>query len=894
MRHLRFYFRHAWRDMTRNGRRTIFALFCIAAGVAAIVALRSLALMIGDSLVNNIAGSYHGDIMVEPIRSGQISTSDGRDVFAPFVLESVKTWATKHNVAMTTIISNLNIRVAPIESGSDIGRPQFAGNIFIDPKVYPFYGPVLATDPKDVPLSQLFTSPNDVVLSDNFAKNNNLKVGDQVRVSRSDQPFTVRGIVPSETESTITSQPNGPFGLLFGFVYFDHAAIAQFQTEDLPDAIYLKIPDGANVDDLNADLRSSVSGIRTWSTTMLAKNNAEISMWIDRLIVLMGLAALLIGATGIIHTMLVIVGRRTTEIAVLKTLGLKGRQITVMFLVEALIMGVLGSLMGDVLGVLFSLAARTFMQGVWPRTLVWRVYPGALETGFILGVLITAVFGFLPTLTAGLIRPAMVLRPNDTKLPAMGCAQTFFALFGVVIAIGLMAGNIIGNYIIGIIGIMLAGLSLLVVIGILWVIVTIIGKLPSFGLIDLRLALRGIGSQRLRTASTMLSLLVGIFALSVITMAATAIPKLLDFQLTNALGGNVLIIEPVSLVHGMVVNALKDQPGVKSYSQLGFYSGSLTAVNGNTNYVDNINTNLPSNVGKPINGRMVSGKDLVKRSLGTVGTADVSSPSFHPPMVAQGRALNASDAGQRNVVMTPNDIINQAGIKVGDTVTFQFGENGGGAEVTYTVVGINPPAQQGFTGQSILSALLFTAPADSFPAGVSPAIQMTVADVDSAHLNKVLLDVSSVPLVFALDVGFIDSVLKRLFEQFTAIPTVVAVLALFSGAVIIANTVSLATLERRRQVGVMKAIGLKGRRVLWQMVLENSLIGLVGGILGVGVGILGTIVFAINSPISFLQIVDWNIALILLVLSIVIALIATLLSAWTAASEKPLNVLRYE
>jgi putative ABC transport system permease protein len=123
---------------------------------------------------------------------------------------------------------------------------------------------------------------------------------------------------------------------------------------------------------------------------------------------------------------------------------------------------------------------------------------------------------------------------------------------------------------------------------------------------------------------------------------------------------------------------------------------------------------------------------------------------------------------------------------------------------------------------------------------------------------------------------------------------VVAVLSLFAGAVIIANTVSLSTIERRRQVGVMKAVGLKGWRVLLQMVLENGLIGLIGGLIGVGIGVIATLLLSIGSNMNIVQSVSWGTVGVLLGLSLLISLIATLLSAWTAATEKPLNVLRYE
>src|SRR5205085_2624571 len=151
-----------------------------------------------------------------------------------------------------------------------------------------------------------------------------------------------------------------------------------------------------------------------------------------------------------------------------------------------------------------------------------------------------------------------------------------------------------------------------------------------------------------------------------------------------------------------------------------------------------------------------------------------------------------------------------------------------------------------------------------------------------------------IPGVFPIDLTFIETLIRRLLAQFTAIPTIVAVLSLLAGAVIIANTVSLSTLERRREVGVMKAVGLSGRRVLLQMVLENGIIGLVGGLLGVGVGVIATLLLSLNSNIPITQSVSWGIVGALLGLSVLISLIATLLSAWTAAREKPLHVLRYE
>ena len=165
------------------------------------------------------------------------------------------------------------------------------------------------------------------------------------------------------------------------------------------------------------------------------------------------------------------------------------------------------------------------------------------------------------------------------------------------------------------------------------------------------------------------------------------------------------------------------------------------------------------------------------------------------------------------------------------------------------------------------------------------------------HLNEVLLRLSALmPPVLALDLQFIDGLLSRLINQFSAIPTLVGLLSLLAAAVIMANTVSLATLERRRQIGILKAIGLKGKRVLWVMLLENTIIGLLGGLLGIGLSGLGVaIMTAMGMGDSIPIPADARLTAILLVVaSVVIAWIATLASAQVAIRENVTNVLRYE
>ena len=62
MSQIAFYLQYAFRNLWRNRRWSTFAIFSVAAGVATVVALRSLGLAIGDSLTSNVRSSNHGDM----------------------------------------------------------------------------------------------------------------------------------------------------------------------------------------------------------------------------------------------------------------------------------------------------------------------------------------------------------------------------------------------------------------------------------------------------------------------------------------------------------------------------------------------------------------------------------------------------------------------------------------------------------------------------------------------------------------------------------------------------------------------------------------------------------------------------------------------------------------
>lgn len=119
MKHLPFFFRQAMANMNRNRQRTIFVLFCIAVGVAAIVSLRTLGLMIGDSLTQNLQQDNRGDLSAsvpvtaimgvgefDPELINRGSSMFISPSFSQVGLERMAAWADENGYEMTVASRN--------------------------------------------------------------------------------------------------------------------------------------------------------------------------------------------------------------------------------------------------------------------------------------------------------------------------------------------------------------------------------------------------------------------------------------------------------------------------------------------------------------------------------------------------------------------------------------------------------------------------------------------------------------------------------------------------------------------------------------------------------------------------------------------------------------------
>jgi ABC-type antimicrobial peptide transport system permease subunit len=1061
MAQLSFFLRHSFNDLRVNGQRTFFALLCIAAGVAAIVSLQTLGGMIEDTLTGSLRETNRGDLRIFPFvgfgedgdlpddeaieAEGLVSIDEeGGPSFTPQGLQTLEAWLAEnyagefrltYQQSLDAFASGISLNIPARDTDKPILIP-----IIIDGQAYPLFGEIETTEGQ--PLASVLQSPTDIVISQNVADDTGAQVGDIARLRGTEQEFTIAGIVPTEVEGGIQNI----IVTFLGYYYLDHSATQYFE-EMVPgtaSTVYVALDneDLDVVDDLRDQLEEDYPYLSASTTGDIEEQNSLLSTLVNQLVSVMGLVSMLIGGIGIINTMLVVVTRRTTEVAVLKTLGMQGENITLLFLVEAIIMGILGSLLGIFLGWGMAYALQGIPENFVAQELTFRPSLTAALNGFVVGVVVTAIFGFIPTLAAGQIRPANVLRPNDTILPRNGLLRTFAALMAILFALSLLTQGVLselmnwdGNVLIvpvlngvfigflmgapialggllsmwqaakgrswalfgliwvfllfglpilgGVFGyfvpsitvisitfIMMAslylllllliwaisgapltefpvigGLSIYVVIPlligcVLWtifiavaigalglsgtslalflgillpihipaVIVTLVipgwllGQLlQRFGFLDLKIALRAMAATKSRGATTLLALVIGIFVLSTITMLVDRLLNYLDTLLEEQTGGNVLVFpaQPEQSLT-LITNTLDEAEGVNAYGVLRSYSTLLLRVedvsrNETLTMADLMQRIADSDQAEFLNEDQIADlQDELENNLSSIDARDLGETL---PQVSffDGRQLdpardNEPDSdGYYPLVISANNAVIGADIEEGDILTFAI-NNDPEDTLSFRVVGLVDNRGGNLQGATAVNY----APLAAFGQR-EPDNLFVVADVDEGSIPPLRRELNEIPGVFVFETRLFNDLARRIIDQFTSFPTLVALLSLFTGAIVIANSVALATLERRREIGIMKAVGLQRERVLLMLLLENGLMGLVGGLIGVGMGVL--ILFfllvvlfesSLGEAIPFVQ------AFLLMGACILIALIAAIISVWGASGEKPLNVLRYE
>ena len=580
--------------------------------------------------------------------------------------------------------------------------------------------------------------------------------------------------------------------------------------------------------------------------------------------ILLGFAAvaLLVGTFLILNTFSIIVAQRTRELALMRAIGASGKQVIGSVVLEALAVGLIASVLGLAAGIgVGALLAYLFGQLAGGLTLAGLGVPASAVIGaFAVGMLITVIAALLPALRASRIPPIAAMQdvatPDRplTKVTIGGAVVTGIGAVLLFLGLGGHAGDSTLATILG--GVLFAfiGVALLTPV-ISRPVVALLGAMFSWS-VPGKLGRLNSGRNPRRTAITAAALMVGIALVTGVTVildsAKGSIGKLAEDNIKAELviSGSTTGPRPASFDPAVLEKAAAI-PGVRMVS--GEY-GDMAVVGGERTWVA-----ASSNVA------------ALQQIFGAKATAgDIS-------RLAPDQMLVSSDTA------------NARNLAVGSTVPVQLSR---GEARTYTVSGIYessqltnpvtlpPQATADFAIPQPIQGFLQLAPGTSVGA-VQPQVEQLLADSPE-------VSVADRAAFIEQQTGQLDSLLQMI-QILLALAIVIAVLGII-------NTLALSVLERTRELGLLRAIGLRRAQTMRMITVEAVVISIFGALLGVvvGTGLGAAVVEALKDEGITDLVLPWGQMVTFLILAAIIGVVAAVLPAIRAARINVLGAIAHD
>jgi putative ABC transport system permease protein len=275
---------------------------------------------------------------------------------------------------------------------------------------YPFYG-AIKTEPASA-WAEL-QADRRVVVDPVLLNALNARIGDTLALG--DGRFVITGTLVNLAGDVGVRAAFGP-RIFIPARYLDETRLLGFGAQAERQAFF-KLRPGVSAATVAARLRPGLRSERVRVRTV-AEDRQDLSDLLARLSKYLGLVALialLLGGIGVGSAVLVFVRRKLETIAVLRCLGATAGQVFAVYVVQALALGLAGSLTGAGLGVLVQQVLPTLLRGLLPVDVRAALAPGEIALGIGLGVWTALVFALVPLLGVRRVSPlAAIRRPYET------------------------------------------------------------------------------------------------------------------------------------------------------------------------------------------------------------------------------------------------------------------------------------------------------------------------------------------------------------------------------------------------------------------------------------------------------------------------------------------------
>ncbi|MEP7047892.1 MAG: ABC transporter permease [Ilumatobacteraceae bacterium] len=537
--------------------------------------------------------------------------------------------------------------------------------------------------------------------------------------------------------------------------------------------------------------------------------------------------------------------QRQRENALLRAVGAQRSQVTRAMLLESIVVGVVGSLLGLVAGVGVSTALKAFLGvlGIdFPSTSL-QVLPHTIVLVIIVGTIVTVLSALLPARRGGRVSPLAAMR--ESSVEQVGSSRPRI-LSGVIVA---------GVGVLGVVATLAGASSILLGLGMLlvWVGVLILG--PVLALVAAKvigapvarmfkvtgkMAQGNSARNPKRTSRAAAPVLIGVALVTAVALLATTLKaQVREIFSEQFVGDYVVKTDDFSGFGGLspdLANQLNAVPQVAAAAGIGVKSSEVNGKRQQITLVD------PTNVGKVFDLHLTSGS-----------YADLSTSSM---MVSDKKAKSDH-------------------LKIGDPITINLTGIG---ELHLTIVGTYSSDE--LAGGYVVSRDLYANTSGSY-------FDFSVFINTGPGVSAAQAVAAIQPLVDQYGSGELQSRSQYIDDQASGINTLLALiygllaLSIVIAAVGIVITLLLAVYERRREIALLRAVGMTRSQVWYTVAWESVITSLLGAVLGVLLGLVSGIMFVLSlrdQGVTVFSIPVFS-TVVILVVAFVVGVLAALIPA---------------
>ncbi len=701
-----------------------------------------------------------------------------------------------------------------------------------------------------------------IALDEGTADKAGYQIGDQV-------DLVTGGPTPTMTAELTGLVHFGSQGGLVGatLTVFDRQAMQDlfFDGKDVYTSISLTAADGVSQEQL-ADAANTVlpDGVVAQAGDKVAQGNedaiGEALGFINTFLLVFAAVAVVVGTFLIINTFSILVAQRSRELALLRAMGASTRQVNRSVLTEAFVVGLIGSTIGIGVGYLLAIGLKALFA-TFGLDLGSASLPIELRTivvSYAVGLLVTMVAAWLPARRASRIAPVAAMRDevalSESSLRRRSIVGTVMVLAG----IGLMVLGFMRN---GGTGLLLIGLGMLVILLGVALMSPVIGRpivvglgavfQRVFGTVGTLAKENALRNPR-RTAATASALMIGLTLVAFMSILGQSAKASTDETIESSLTAQLIVSNVIQTPFSpAIAEKIRRLDGVQTVAQF-------------------------RQAGPEVDG-----------SLAFVGAADPEDLAAALQIDTIGGPLQELDA---RAVVVDSNTASSHDWSVGDTVAMKFPAK----TEQLTISGIFP------SGGLIPANYLITLGAMR-AGGYAPKDSLLYITQEPgasesqlrAGIDKILAGNPTVTLKNQQE--YADEQ-KAQINQFLAIIYALLGLAVIIAVLGIINTLALSVIERTREVGLLRAVGLSRWQLRRMIGLESVAIAVLGAVLGVVMGIAFGIALQralADQGIDVLSIPALQLA-IFVALAAVVGVLAAVLPARRAARLNVLDAITTE